>query len=147
MKNIIKKILKEQVNDKVITKVLSQMEKGVIKPPYFKYLDLIGLTEDEIKYILEKFIGGEMTETNPVNIVNDSGDEMYLEFNDGSWAIRQYDENGRLTYMKDSSNYWYKKGYDKNGNMISFDNSEGFYMRREYDDQNNILNQKESITH
>ena len=122
MKNLIKKVLKEQVTDKVITKVLSQLERGLIKPPYFNNLDLIGLTEDEIKVALEKFTNGEV---NGRVIYNKRNKQIYYEDSDGYWEKREYDERGNKIYFEDSYGYWVKQEYNERGNRIYFEDSYG----------------------
>ena len=106
MKDLIKKILNEQVSDKVITKVLSQLESGKIKPPYFKNLDLIGLTPEEIKVVMEKFTNGKVKGN---NIYDERGNKIYYEDSYGYWAKREYDERGNIIYYEDSTDFWYNR--------------------------------------
>ena len=122
MKQIIKKILKEQVSDKVITKVLLQLNQGKIKPPYFKNLDLIGLTEEEIKTVLQMFTNGNVN-MGDRTVRNSGGYILYHETSDGYWVEGEYDERGNETYFEDSDGYWRKKGYDKNNVLIYHENS------------------------
>lgn len=138
MKNIIKKILKEQVNDKVITKVLSRLEKGLIKAPYYDNLDLIGLTQDEIKAVLEKFIGGKLTYGNGRLVIVQGDNVEYKEYDDKTWVIRKFDRQ-LTTFMEDSSGYWFKKEFDENGNMTRFENSRGQWSKKEYDENNKLI--------
>ena len=138
MKHIIKQILKEQLSDKVMTKVLSRLEKGLIKAPYYDNLDKIGLTQDEIKVVLEKFIGGKLTYGNGRLVIVQSENVEYKEYYDKSWVIRKFD--GQFTtFMEDSSGYLFEKEFDENGNMIGFKNSRGQWSKKEYDENNKLI--------
>ena len=101
MKHIIKQILKEQLSDKVITKVLSQLERGLIKPPYFNNLDMIGLTEDEIESVLGEFSNGNVDMDNQI-IEDKMGNKIYTEHSHGYWVKSEYDERGNEIYIEDS---------------------------------------------
>ena len=143
MKHIIKQILNEQVSDKVITKVLSRLERGKIKPPYFKNLDLIGLTPEEIKIILEKFTNGKVNKK--LEWIKDSrGNEIYYEYSDGEWVKKEFDERGNNIYYEGSSGYWYKKEYDQRGNLIYREYSNGYWEKREYDKIGKLIYREDS---
>jgi len=124
MKDLIKKILNEQVSDKVITKVLSQLESGKIKPPYFKNLDLIGLTDDEIQTTLEQFTNGEVNIKHRT-LTDESGNIIYDEDDNGFWYKSEYDGRGNLIYVENSNGFWVKKEYDERGKLIYRESSDG----------------------
>ena len=124
MKHIIKQILKEQITDKVITKVLSRLERGLIKPPYFKNLDLIGLTPEEIKIILEKFTNGKV-DINLTTITDLRGNQIYKEDSKGFWYKSKYDKDGNEIYYETSDGYWWKSEYDRRRNIIYSEDSYG----------------------
>ena len=144
MKDLIKKILNEQVSDKVITKVLSQLERGKIKPPYFKNLDLIGLTDDEIQTTLEQFTNGKVNKN--LDTIQDLWDnEIYFESSDGGyWWKKEYDEKDNLIYKEDSNDFWYKSEYDKDGNEIYIENSDGYWVKKEFDERGKLIYRENS---
>ena len=143
MKDLIKKILNEQVSDKVITKVLSQLERGKIKPPYFKNLDLIGLTDDEIQTILEQFTNGKVDIEEKI-ILDSRDNEIYFESSDGYWWKKEYDEKDNQIYKEDSTDFWYRSEYDKDGNEIYIENSDGYWVKKEFDERGKLIYRENS---
>ena len=143
MKHLIKKILKEEISDKVITKVLSQLDRGKIKPPYFKNLDLIGLSPEEIKVVMEKFTNGKVNKK--LEWIKDSrGNEIYREDSYGYWRKREYDERDNNIYYEDSDGGWRKREYDERGKLIYFEDSDGNWYKKEYDQRGNLIYREDS---
>ena len=124
MKHLIKKVLKEQISDKVIAKVLSRLERGKIKPPYFNNLDMIGLSPDEIKVVLEQFTNGKV-DINLTTITDLRGNQIYKEDSKGYWYKSKYDKDGNEIYYETSDGYWWKSEYDRRRNIIYSEDSYG----------------------
>ena len=126
MKHIIKKILKEDINSKVINLILNNLNSGRIKPPYIRNLVDLGLEDEEVKYILEMYLEGKFENDQGINLfINDNGDVVYEEyFSDDFWSTSKYDERGNHIYSEDSDGVWYKKEYDDNGFLIYLENSD-----------------------
>jgi YD repeat-containing protein len=123
MKHIIKKILKEEINTKVINLILNSLNSNRIKPPYFKNLKDLGLNNDEIKIILSEYTGGKINLKKGL-IHNEKGNLIYGEDSDGDWVKWGYDERGNRIYHEDSDGDWYKKEYDDDGFLIYHENSD-----------------------
>ena len=87
MKTLIKKILKESVEDKLFNK-LSTM----LKPPYVDFLKKNGLSDDEVVIILKKFfekVGGTVT----IDFDGDICDTQIVKNGDGEDTVIKYHED------------------------------------------------------
>ena len=87
MKTLIKKILKESVEDKLFNK-LSTM----LKPPYVDFLKKNGLSDDEVVIVLKKFfekVGGTVT----IDFDGDICDVRAKKEEDGEVTVIKYHED------------------------------------------------------
>lgn len=134
MKEIIKKILKEEINSKIINFTLDKLRSGKITPPYFKNLEDLGLSEEEIKITLEEFTGGEVNLM--YTLIRDRKNEkkIYEEIDDENWVLREYNEFDQMTRIEKSNGYWENIKYDERGNKIYYEDSSGFWSKHEYDE-------------
>jgi hypothetical protein len=142
MIELIKKILKEsreEINVKLINIVLDNLNSGMIKPPYFKNLEDLGLSDKEIELTLEEFTGGKVFVTNTKIIHKKYGTDVYNEWGDNHWAIREYNKFGDITKILESEGYWEKREYDDRGNEIYREDSNGFWFKQEWDDNDNEI--------
>jgi hypothetical protein len=132
VKHIIKKILKEENNTKVINLILNNLKSGRIKPPYIRNLVDLGLEDEEVKYILEMYLEGKFENDQGINLfINDNGDVVYEEdFSDDFWSISKYDERGNHIYSEDSEGEWIKKEFDENGLIYKETSDEGVTIDR-----------------
>ncbi len=137
MKKLIKQVLKETINTKVTNLVLDRLKSGRIKPPYFKNLEDLGLSEEEIKITLEEFTGGKVFINVNTIIDKKHGQDIYSEWGGEHWSIRKYNESGKIIRIEDSEGYWENRKYDEWGNEIYREDSTGFWYKEEYDDNNN----------
>lgn len=69
---------------------------------------------------------------------NDEGDRTYFENSNGEWERYEYDEDGNNTYIEDSTGFWVKYEYNEDGDETYYENSRGEWAKREYDDCGNI---------
>jgi len=94
MKTLIKKILKESVEDKLFNK-LSTM----LKPPYVDFLKKNGLSDDEVVIVLKKFfekVGGTVTidfDTVTIDFDGDICDVRAKKEGDGEVTVIKYHED------------------------------------------------------
>lgn len=132
MRHIIEKILKESINTKVINLILNNLKSGRINPPYFKNLEDLGLSEEEIKLTLEEYTGGKMFGKDIISVKY--GQDLYNEWGDGKWALRQYNKFGKITSIEESDGYWENRKYDERGNEIYREDSNGFWFKQEFDE-------------
>lgn len=139
MKKLIKQILKETINTKVTNLVLDRLKSGRIKPPYFKNLEDLGLSEEEIKLILGEFTKGKVDLTDKEIYHKRHGRDIYSEWGDGEWAIREYNKFGEITRIENSEGYWENRKYDERGNEIYREDSNGFWYKQEWDDNDNEI--------
>ena len=160
MKNIIRKILKEDRKQMFLDKIVQVMRNGF---PFFKNMKDYGfavqLSDDEYRYIFKK-IFGETARRRGNKLFNKNNDELYFEKSDGFWEKTEYDDNGNeiyhenyngfwekweydergnKIYHEDSTGFWFKHEYDKNGNMIYLENSKGYWRKKEFDENGNII--------
>jgi len=167
MKNIIKKILKEDRRQMYLNKIIQVMKNDF---PLIKNMKLYGfheqLSRDELNYVfsgifgepVEYYYGGnvpniiEIYDENENEIYSensygfwqkweydDNGNEIYKEDSDGTWEKREYDENGNKIYSENSYGNWKKYEYDEYGNEIYNESSEGKWEKREYDENRNLI--------
>ena len=138
MKNIIKKILREDREQMFLDKIVQVMKNDF---PLFKNMKLYGfyeqLSEEELIYVLST-IFGEPVRIIGLGIYSKRGKEIYYENYGGKWWKKEYDERGRLIYKEFSYGKWYKYEYDKNGNQIYSENSDGKWWKKEYDKNGNL---------
>ena len=144
MKNIIKKILKEDRRQEYLNKIINFMKNDY---PLFHNLKDYGfydqLTIDELNYVLseifEMTVNLGMEEYHPEYIIyNNNGKEIYFEDLDiGNWTKSEYDKNGNLTYNEHNDGVWYKYEYDENGNITYYGSYDGDWEKREYDERGN----------
>jgi hypothetical protein len=139
MKNIIRKILKEDRRQMFLDKIINFMRNDF---PFFKNMKDYGfndtLSDDEYRYIFKK-IFGETARRRGNKLFNKNNDELYFEKSDGFWEKTEYDENGKLIYFEDSEGFWEKTEYNENGNKIYRENSRGFWEKWEYDERGNLI--------
>jgi len=127
MKNLIKKILKEETTNRFIEKVANY-----IKIPYFKNMEGIGVSEDEYPLVLSKVFN------QPVRIEGNYDQRESIVKN------KIYNTNGNIIYLEESNGYWYKREYDTNGNKISYEDSDGYWTKTEYDSNGNEIYSEDS---
>jgi hypothetical protein len=102
MKHIIKKVLKEEVNAKVINLVLDRLESNRINPPYFHNLYELGLSKEEVLMVLLEYFDGVVDVKN-TTIYDKKDNPIYSEDFDGQWWVRyEYDDENRLIYHESS---------------------------------------------
>lgn len=139
MKDIIKKILKEEINSKIINFTLDRLRSGKITPPYFKNLENLGLSDEEIKLILEEFTGGKVFINVNTIIDKKHGQDIYSEWGGKHWSMRKYNESGKIIRIEDSEGFWENRKYDERGNEIYYENSDGSWGKSEYDERGNEI--------
>ena len=153
MKNIIRKILKEDRRQMYLDKIIHVIKNDY---PLFKNMELYGfydqLSEEELIYIFSGIFGKPVKikvvgryESNGLGIYDENGNQIYSERYDGDWIKREYDENNKLLiYEEYSDGYWTKREYDENGNEIYYENSDGYWEKREYDENDNEIYYEDS---
>ena len=113
IKNIVKKILKEDVENNLYKKIAT-----IVKPPYVTDMDKMGLSNSEIKKVLEVIFGMELK----IYGIDNGGDVfvhpyfggqwIYYEMFDGSgWEIVERNEQGTIIrkYGFDGDDYYDQK--------------------------------------
>ena len=144
MKNIIRKILKEDQRERYLNKIVQVMKNDV---PLFKNMELYGfydqLSEDELNYVLSG-IFGEPVRLNGNKIYDKNGNKIYFENSDGYWVKKEYDKYGNVLYGENSYGEWWKREYDKYGNLTYKEDSNGKWAKREYDKYGNIIYYEDS---
>jgi len=158
MKNLIRKILKESIDNRKLNYGLSLIEKGRVQPPYDKGLELLGFDDDDIKEILD-----ELTHTLLKNIKNIQPPYFKQLKNYGltkdeigllipkifkkkglTWdKFRGYgnsiiDNRGDEIYDEDINGYWFEQKFDRKGRIIYRRTPEGWY-KLEYDKNGNTI--------
>jgi hypothetical protein len=69
----------------------------------------------------------------PIVIKDKNGNEIYRQWENGSWIKYTYNENGKELTCKYSDVYWHERTYDNNSNELTFKTSNGDYkIKGEY---------------
>ena len=93
--------------------------------PYFKNMrDNYGLRTNEYKLVLSKVFNQPVYVVSG-NVVNQKGNLIYLEDDDGFWEKREYDDQGNKIYFETSDGFWSKREYDEQGNNNYYEDSNG----------------------
>jgi len=139
MKKIIRKILKEDIREEFLNKIIKLMKNDF---PLFKNLREYGLynqlSEDDLKYIFSGIFGEPITIMGRT-LMDKNRKVLYYEDYDGVWEKREHDEYGRRTYKESSNGEWKKYEYDENGNLIYYEKFNGYWYKKEYDERNNEI--------
>jgi hypothetical protein len=152
MKTLIRKILREQFeykqqlfdllrtgdkNNIEMVKMISQGQdidviellieffKENPKPPYFKILKHFDLSKDVMNYILSGIFVEPVKYSHNV-ILDENGNNIYMEDSEGYWSRREFDDNGNDIYYENSDGDWYRKKYKKNGKLKYYEDSTGY---------------------
>ena len=123
MKKIIRRILKEDIQEQFLNKIIKVIKNDY---PLFKNMESYGfnLSEEELKYVFSGVFGQPVIiEGN--TIYNQNGNLLYNEHPNGYWEKKEYDENGNIIYYETYNGYWVKFEYDNNGNIIYREDSYG----------------------
>ena len=140
MKNIIRKILKEDREQMFLDKIVHVMKNDF---PLFKNMKDYGfyeqLSEEELNYVFSEIFGQPITSYSHGSVFDKNDNILYDEDFDGTWIKREYDENGRVIYIGNSDGKWRKSEYDENGNLIYEESYIGWWYKYEYDENGNIL--------
>ena len=143
MKNIIRKILKEDRRQMFLDKIVHVMKNDY---PLFNNMKLYGfydqLSEEELNYVLSGIFGKPVQRK--IQSIYDNHNEIYYEEPNGQWEKYEYDENGNEIYSEDSYGDWRKKEYDENGNIIYEEYSIGICKKYQYDENGNKIYEERS---
>ena len=125
MKNIIRKILKEDREQMFLDKIVKVMKNDF---PLFKNMEDYGfydqLSKKELIYIFSG-IFGQPVRYRYGGIIDENGKEIYFENSNGKWWKKEYDKNGNQIYYERFDGEWVKREYDENGNILYYENSNG----------------------
>jgi hypothetical protein len=127
------------INESINDDNYSQKVVSVMKPPYIedlrmfkiptdKWLDVFSLLFNKDKNFLEidRNINSEATiisiniPTNPPKL------PLYVEWDNGPWTLRDYDEMGNMIYYEESDGYWEKYEYNDKSVPTYYENSDGY---------------------
>lgn len=116
MKNLIRKILKENREEKFFKFISSKLE-----PPYFYNLERLGINvEEDIEPIMTIIFDQPIKKITKPNVVRNLNDQI-LYFKDPTtkaWYVNIYDQNGNKIYAEDTF-AWTLNKYDENGNKTN----------------------------
>lgn len=155
MKSLIRKILKEQLNDKTLKNIHSMIELGKIKKPYTKSLELLGFDENEIKEILSPLINKYLKNIQPpyykeLKSYGLSDKEMedllpkIFKKKDVWWYkhsgfLFDINHKGNEIYKEDNQGDWIEQKFDRSNRIIYHRKSNGNWYKLEYDKKGNPI--------
>jgi len=132
--NIMDKIKRKIYIDKIIKVMKNDY-------PLFHNLKLYGfydqLSNDEMDYVFSGVfeqpvkVEGYGYELSGLGIFNENRKIIYVEYSNGEWWKKEYDERGIKIYYENSNGYWVKYEYDKNGKQIYYEDSHD-YIKHKY---------------
>ena len=126
---------------------------NILKRPYFRNLESMGISEDQYETIFSMLFGEpvliDMDEDQRrgywrKRIINERDDIIYYEDSNGRIDYSEYDENGNEIYNENSDGDWSKYEYDSNGNIIYREDSDGYWRKNEYDSNGNKIYREDS---
>lgn len=121
MKNLIRKILKEETSNKFIEKVVNY-----VKAPYFKNMEGLGLSEDEYEMVLSRIFDQKVRVID--GVLYDVNDKVIYEEDGDYWIKSEYNKQGKKIYEEHSNDFWVRVEYDDQGNRIYQIDSKGFII-------------------
>lgn len=62
----------------------------------------------------------------PFEIKDKLGNVIYMEYEDGEWFKRKFNDQNCRIYYERSDGYWIKQEYDEEGFEIYYENSHGY---------------------
>jgi|688.fasta_scaffold31705_2 hypothetical protein len=153
MKQIIKRILREQFDSNYLEKVSNILIQS--GPPYFKMMeDNFNVTDENDQLEVMKYIYGNdisIKYERRTYIYNKGENPIYSERKNAvfsltspEWEITEYDLNDKIIKRYDSEGSWEITDYDLNGNEIYTETSEGNWWKWEFDSKNNLLYHEDS---
>ena len=134
MKNLIRKILREDIIHYYDDNYHYKQIASWLKLPYLKNLEDLGLTHKEKVEVLSE-VFGKRVEYNRYMRSQDvrpmlgkcSNYPLYEEKYYGEWKKYEYDKNCNKTYEERSDGYSESWIYDDKGRLISYSNSTGYW--------------------
>ena len=155
MKQLIRKILKEEVNVNTLKKIHSMIELGKIKEPYPKSLELLGFDEDEIKEILSPLLNKYLKNIQPPYYkelksygLSDKEIELLLPKIFKKKGVEWYKHRGysfdinykgNEIYIEDKDGDWVEQKFDRNDRIIYHRKSNGNWYKLEFDRKGNTI--------
>jgi len=132
MKNIIRKILKEDRRQMYLNKIGDIMKNDY---PLIKNMKLYGfwdqLSDEEKKYIFTIILN----KNNDLKV-----DKIYESYYKIEIFVKFRDNNlNRLMYSENKDGHWEKFEHNDNGNTTYYENSDGFWWKREYRYKTNLV--------
>ena len=146
--------INESINDDNYT----QKVVSVMKPPYIDDLRMFKIPTEKWEEVfsllfnkdinsieLDRNINRDATilyvdiPTNPPKL------PLYVEWDNGPWLLRDYDDNGNMIYYEESDGYWEKYEFDNDSNPTYYENSEGYSDDYSENSLNESINDKENM--
>ncbi len=160
MKNLIRKILKESIDNRKLNYGLSLIEKGRVEPPYDKDLGLLGFDYDEIKEILGVFIRTKLKDIKNIQppyfkqlskYVSEDIMELILSpiFKEpitiSSRTRTIMNKNNDILYHEYYNGSWVRYEYDDIiGKEIYYEKSDGSWERKKYNYYGKVIYRENS---
>jgi|LakMenEpi03Aug12_release.lakeMendotaPanAssembly.Ray.scaffolds.fasta_scaffold127886_5 hypothetical protein len=131
MKNIIKRILREQrqFDSVYLKKVSSRLET----PYFYNMEEQFGVSDHNDQEEVLRFIYGNDISISNRGIRDSKNNLIYNEFTEGDWEKSEYDSNNKLIYWENGDGYWEKREYNYEGQLIFSEDECGFWEKHEYD--------------
>lgn len=126
--------INESVDNNHIQKVVT-----IMKPPYLEDLRMFNIPTEKWEEVFSLLFNRDMNSieldrninrdatilyvdipTNPPKL------PLYVEWDNGPWLLRDYDDNGNMIYYEESDGYWEKYEFDNDSNPTYYENSEGY---------------------
>lgn len=143
MKNLIRKILNEEMSNREIDYLFDYLDKSGLQ--YTQKLESIGYNDNEIKEILTLFLPNKFKDIKPPYFrkLTDKGlkkNEIKLTLDTLFGVItdiivqRIYDKDYNILYKESYNGWWERYEYDEEGNQIYSENSNGYWTKSKYNE-------------
>ena len=146
MKNLIRKILREDIINDYDDDYHYKRIASWLKPPYFKNMEGLELTPEEKVEVLSEVFGKRVDynsymKSQDVRLMwgKCSNTPVYEEKYYGEWKKYEYDKNCKKIYEERSDGYSESWIYDDKGRIISYSNSTGYWEDYERNKNGDLL--------
>jgi len=130
--------INRNINESVDNTNYLQKVVSIMKPPYIEDLKMFEIPtekwEEVFSLLFKRDINsielGRSIERDATILFIDKPlkfyKPLYVEWDNGSWILRDYDDNGNLLYNENSDGEWQKWEYDNNKICTYYENSDGY---------------------
>jgi len=145
--------INESVDNNHIQKVVT-----IMKPPYLEDLRMFNIPTEKWEEVFSLLFNRDINSIELDRNINRDATilyvdiptsppklPLYVEWDNGPWLLRDYDDNGNMIYYEESDGYWEKYEFDNDSNPTYYENSEGYSDDYSENSLNESVGDKENM--